>query len=171
MSTKVTRNYVNTPSVRHNLILQRTSFENRGLGTIAYTTWAYWVIRKWNQMVSLKTKRFLNRFDGKNQFLFHEWKLFYQSIQCPKPYPLSTLGRTSSHENGLFWYRLSKTDRSMMIKSIKAYNSGQNGWEYSTNSRQLVVSFFFQQKCWEKLMKNTLPPISNVVFLKMPCQS
>ena len=38
MSTEVTRNYVNTPSVRHNFDMRRTRFENGGLGTIAYTT-------------------------------------------------------------------------------------------------------------------------------------
>ena len=31
----------------------------------------------------------------------------------------------------------------------------KNGWEISTESRQLVISFFFQQKHWEKFMKNT----------------
>ena len=31
--------------------------------------------------------RFLNRFTGKNQFLFHEPKSFYHGIQYPKIYP------------------------------------------------------------------------------------
>ena len=31
--------------------------------------------------------RFLNRFTGKNQFLFHESKLFYHGIQYSKQHP------------------------------------------------------------------------------------
>ena len=46
---------------------------------------------------------FLNRFTGKNQFLFHESKLFYDSIQYTKKYPLSTLGSKSNHENCPFF--------------------------------------------------------------------
>ena len=39
MSTEVTRNYVNTPFIRHSLTLGRTCSESRGLGSVAYTTW------------------------------------------------------------------------------------------------------------------------------------
>ena len=39
------------------------------------------------QFQSQKMGAFLNRFTGKNQFLFHESKLFYHSIQYPKNRP------------------------------------------------------------------------------------
>ena len=51
--------------------------------TLVYIEQAWYVTRKWNQKASFKAKRghFLNRFTGKNQFLFQESKLFYHGIQ------------------------------------------------------------------------------------------
>ena len=43
--------------------------------------------------------RFVNRFIGKNQFLFHESKLVHQSVPYPQKYPPFTLRSTSNHEN------------------------------------------------------------------------
>ena len=50
-----------------------------------------------------KMGKFLNRFIGMNQFLFHESELFYHNIQSPKEYPTSTLGGLSNHGNCPFF--------------------------------------------------------------------
>ena len=39
MPTEVTRNYVNTPSLRRKFDVGKIVFENGGLEPIAYTTW------------------------------------------------------------------------------------------------------------------------------------
>ena len=44
------------------------------------------VTRKWNEKANFKAirDRFLNHFADRNQFLFHELKLFYHDIQYEK---------------------------------------------------------------------------------------
>ena len=48
----------------------------------------WWIYNRPGEVLGSETRgpisrHILNRFTGKNQFLFHESKLFYQSIQCP----------------------------------------------------------------------------------------
>ena len=46
---------------------------------------------------------FLNRFTGKNQFLFHESKLFYHGIQYSKNTPINVVKYVKSWKLPPFW--------------------------------------------------------------------
>ena len=67
-----------------------------------------------------KMGSFLNRCTGNNQFLFHESKLFYHSIQYPKKYHPSTLGSMSNHKNCTFWVKplITLTCRNFLINLV-----------------------------------------------------
>ena len=56
-------------------------------------------------MANLKAKNgaFSQLLPCKNQFLFYESSLFYQSMQYPEKYPPFTLGSMSNYENLLFF--------------------------------------------------------------------
>ena len=64
---------------------------------------SYWKTEPEDQFQRQKMGRFLNRFTGKNQFLFHESKLLYQSNHYSKNYHPSTLGSMTDQENCHFF--------------------------------------------------------------------